>query len=161
MSNQIQHSTHPLNAEPPPSSLLTDRITPTPLLYHRNHGGFPEDAKRALETEQGGSDDWEVLIKLDEAKSNIHGSTDVVVKMGQIKSSMPYVQEEIALQVSDQNLYGRIMSCPFVSQLMLYSIFLSRSQSPYTLSVQAIADLSSPTLLLPLPQKDSLGLPVQ
>lgn len=92
----ITHTSFPLNAEPESTSLIHNDVTPTPLLFHRNHGPVPSDARTAFERNRALA--WDVVFQLDHGVVPEQQRLEMVVTVARLKQ-YETVHEDIALQV--------------------------------------------------------------
>lgn len=92
----ITHTSSPLNAEPESTSLIQNDVTPTPLLFHRNHGPVPSDARTAVE--RNTAQDWDVLFQLEQGVVSAEDQQEKAVSVSRLQQ-YETVHEDIALQV--------------------------------------------------------------
>ncbi|KAJ9101108.1 hypothetical protein QFC21_003326 [Naganishia friedmannii] len=91
----ITHTSSPLNAEPDSTSLIQNDVTPTSLLFHRNHGPVPSDARAAVE--RNTAQRWDVLFQLEQGVVPAPQQVEKEVTVSRLKQ-YETVHEDIALQ---------------------------------------------------------------
>ena len=93
----VIHSKDPLNAEPHLADLIARQITPSSLMFHRNHGPPPAEAVAAVSSPTGAAD-WRIEFIVEPELDGVE-PTRHSVALKDIRETSEEVQQTIALQV--------------------------------------------------------------
>lgn len=96
-SKDLVHSEEPLNAEAPIDKLLQQDVTANELVFHRNHGSPPPEAKSAMASSSS-SDEWRIELSVEEGIIGLPKSSRWV-NLKELQLASEEVEQTIALHV--------------------------------------------------------------
>jgi sulfite oxidase len=101
-SADVVHTKDPLNAEPNLADLTASQVTPSSLMFHRNHGPTPAEAVAALSSPTGAAD-WRIEFIIQPGMEGLEPAIRSVT-LKEIWDQSEEVEQTIALQVRSVQL---------------------------------------------------------